>query len=132
MGGSECTRGMSHPGLIAGPIPCLSPPPFPKLSRAEPDTSTLPACCPLADLSCIFTDGVLTARDCHVLLSTLASSGPSCWVQSPVSTSSHLLSVCGRHELVVCPLTAQALFRCPSQALAPLLLDQQHLSCLLT
>ena len=48
-------------------------------------------------------------------------------------TCGHLqtsLPVCGRHELVMCPLTAQALFWCPSQALAPLLLDQQHLSCI--
>ena len=48
----------------------------------------LPAC-PLADLRCIFTDGILTAVDA-TCFSTLASSGPACWVQSPVGTSSHL------------------------------------------
>lgn len=121
----------AYPGLIAGPIPCLSPPPFPKLSRAEPDTSTLPACLPSSLSQLHLHRWRPHCQGCHVLL----HSGIFRPLLLGPVTCEHLqssLSVCGRHELVVCPLTAQALFRCPSQALAPLLLDQQHLSCLLT
>lgn len=94
-GRAECTRGLgiswSHccPHHLSDSSSSSQGHGSPGLGQIPP--LFLPAC-PLADLRCIFTDGILTAVDA-TCFSTLASSGPACWVQSPVGTSSHL-SLC--------------------------------------
>ena len=90
-GRSECTRGLGVSWSHCCPHP-LSVSSSSSQGHSSPGLGQtpllFPPACPLADLRCIFTDGILTARYA-MCFSTLASSDPSCWVQSPAGTSSH-------------------------------------------
>lgn len=121
-----------HPGRTAAPMICLASPLLPKVTALQGWARHLCSSHLLADLTQPTSSQTASSPPWMPCASPLRHlQAPLVWSSYLSGTSRHLTLRVSLVSVSRAPLAAWALW-CPSQVLAPLLLDRRHLGCPLT